>query len=335
MSEQKFIFCTSCGERLMSSKAFCTACGSALQIDTHTSSEQDRTLDVGAAEIEQESVPVPIDDSVPPIAAPQEDERISPAQVCVSQDATFAQTEESVIQDIKTNTLEKDSRTNFKIALAAVLGAFAAIIVAAILGFAMPESSLGRAVTGIFSQEEQATVAEEDTIYESVEEVRYEDTDTVEEATVGEVVYYEPTTEPPPTLGEFTGRYDEVPDSEFLQQSLAEIRAIGDTGDAGAIGRLAADFNANNAQRSTVLEREADRILRELDNIEAWILEYAAPSQARDNQIDLIALCRERVAAIQRAMHAERAPSRQRDYLDAGADARRAYEHILAEGDLY
>ena len=313
-------FCTNCGTELKEGKSFCTSCGAAIKATT-ASQVKPKTKSEDTKEVPDS----------------QGDASATPAkQTPVSKTAKAPKTE-VFAQEPTSGSESQNKKPTAKIALAAALGVFAAILVATILGFAMPESSLGRAVTGIFSQEEQVTVAEEDAIYESVEEVRYEDTDTVEEATVEEVVYYEPATEPPPTLGEFTGRYDEVPDSEFLQQSLAEIRAIGDTGDAGAIGRLAADFNANNAQRSTVLEREADRILRELDNIEAWILEYAAPSQARDNQLDLIALCRTRVIAIQRAMQWDMpgGDRRQSQYLDEGRDARIAYEHILAEGDLY
>lgn len=296
MSKEKSKFCTNCGERLEEGLKFCTSCGDVLEVDD---------IKENVSEKEVEATPVDVEVT----EATADEENASSIDM---------------VEDVSEKQVDGKEKTSpAKILMAVLVGVLAALLVAVGLGFAMPDSPLGQTVTSIFFSEDIS----ETVMYEPIEE------ETIEEVIEEELelpVLYEPIEE----LEEL--EEENALDAEFcFRETLAEIRALGDTGNAGAIGRFAADFNANDGRGSPELRAEGERLQEEISRIVGHIVENAPHGAARDGQLELLSLCMTRVQAIMSAMDVSANSATWRQHLDSGREAREWYERIIEAGGLY
>ena len=223
--------------------------------------------------------------------------------------------------------VEKEKVPTIKALAAAFSGVLAALLVAIGVGFVMPDSSLGRVVTSIFAAEYVPEVVTFEPHQEEVtEEVAEREKEAEEEIPA--------TNEAVEEVQEEESDFDS---EEFLRGTLAEIRALGDTGDAGEIGILASLFNETDGQAWSAIRDAGLGILDELSLIEDRLLEYSdyLPVSQQDRQLRLIELCRIRVEAIKDAVVESPDSAAWRQHLDRGRDARVEYERIIEAGGLY
>jgi hypothetical protein len=296
MSENKLKFCTNCGEQLNKDKAFCTSCGKALAADK-SAPPKEEVSEVKAPEATPQQV---IEE--PPLELPKNVEG--------DKHAPEVKPQEDKQEDLP--KAEGKDNTLLKTFGVAVLGVFVAIALLIGIGLAMPDSSLGRAVAGLFSEEE---------VY------------------VPEEIAYEPVfEEPAEDYSSLAQNYldEDANDATYLfRETYLEIREIGDPGH-GSIGRIASLFNEFDGTTTNPMREEMSHISLELDALGGRVRAISSDNEiARANQLRLIELSRIRLYAIFDAgMHMPQSAEWSR-HLDLGREARIEYEQIIEAGDLY